>query len=36
MNLVSLNLESFSQKEKKTIVVERLPENMPEEIKVLV
>ena len=33
MNLVGLNLESFSEK---TIVAEPLSENMPEEIKVLV
>ena len=35
MNFVYLNLERFSQKKKKK-VAEPLPENMPEEIKMLV
>ena len=36
MSLVGLNLKSFSRKEKKKIVVEPLPENIPEKVKVLV
>ena len=35
MNFVGLDLERFSQ-QKKAIVADPLPENMPEEIKVLV
>ena len=34
MNLLGLNLEKCSQKKKKKIVAEPLPENIPEKIKV--
>ena len=35
MNLVGLNLKSFSRKKKK-LVAEPLPENIPEKVKVLI